>query len=79
VAGTSSSSSSSSSGLKASIRKKKKKKEGNKYTHTHMGGNLVLSHHVTLENFHVNCCEEEEEEDDDDEEGVMNIQTGLAG
>jgi len=31
---------------------------------------------VTLENFHVNCCEEEE--DDDDEEGVMNIQTGLA-
>jgi hypothetical protein len=33
---------------------------------------------VTLENFHVNCCEEEEEDDDDDEEGVMNIQTGLA-
>jgi hypothetical protein len=43
-----------------------------------MGGNLVPSHDVTLENFHVNCCEEEEE-DDDDEEGVMNIQTGLAG
>jgi hypothetical protein len=38
-----------------------------------MGGNLVLSHHVKLENFHVNCCEEE------DEEGVINIQTGLAG
>ncbi len=43
-----------------------------------MGGNRVLFHHVTQENFHVNCCEEEEE-DDDDEEGVMNIQTGLAG
>lgn len=69
MAGTSSSSSSSASGLKSSIRKKK----GNKYTHTHMGGNLVLSHHVKLENFHVNCCEEE------DEEGVINIQTGLAG
>jgi hypothetical protein len=73
VAGTSS----SSSGLKSSIRKKEKKR-GNKYTHTHMGGNRVLFHHVTQENFHVNCCEEEEE-DDDDEEGVMNIQTGLAG
>jgi hypothetical protein len=71
VAGTSSSS--SNSGLKSSIRKKKEKKQrGNRYTHTHMGGNLVLFHHVTLENFHVNCCEE-------DEEGVMNIQTGLAG
>ncbi len=76
MAGTSSSS--SNSGLKSSIRKKKKKKQrGNRYTHTHMGGNLVLFHHVTLENFHVNCCEEEE--DEEDEEGVMNIQTGLAG
>jgi hypothetical protein len=60
------------------IKHTQKKKKGNKHTHTHMGGNLVLSHHVTLENFHVNCCEEEEE-DDDEEEGVMNIQTGLAG
>jgi hypothetical protein len=72
VAGTSSS---YSFGLKSSIRKEKKR--GNKYTHTHMGGNLVLFRHVTLENFHVNCCEEEE--DEEDEEGVMNIQTGLAG